>query len=420
MSGALKFAGDVNVSEVILVSLNGQAINVLNQVVTIEVHEDMLSPFMTLSIVIRESQDFLNLLPFIGEEYIKINIVTPNLEQAIKGTFYVYKMADRVYTQDREVMYTIKAVSEEFLVDANTKITRAISGNVSESAMKLLGEGGINTKKAKNVDPTLNKNKFIANHWSPIKCLNELAESAISAQGSPSFMFYENRYGFNFRSVNNLLRQQVYQEFIKDNYSRKENSGSTSSTKDPSQDYKRVISVDMNTITNYIEDIKSGQLKSKMISYDILTKKYAVKNYSIKKDPNSFVLLNKSLPYSRFAIANASALVINQPKYYNNFSTYSDTTNSATIQKRLSFFKNLEKHKIEIEVLGRTDYTVGQVIYLELPKVTQITKEDTESKDMMLSGKYLVTAITHYISRNQHICKMEIVKNSVMYDLEKV
>lgn len=419
-TNGLKFAGDVEISELLLISLNGQAANVLNQVVTLEIHEDILSPFMSLSLVLRESQDFMNLFPFIGEEYLQLKVKTPDIAQIISGKFYVYKMSDRTYTKEREVMYTIKAISQEFLTESNVKLSKPISGNIGESALRLLGSEGLNTSKAKNIDATLNKTKFIANFWSPVQCLSMLTTSAISVYGSPSYMFYENRQGFNFKSINNLLRQSTYQTFTKDNYSRKESSFDTSSTKDPAEDYKRIMSIDIPVVTDYIEDIQSGQLKSRLVSYDIVTKKYTVKDYSIKKDPGSFVLLNKSLPYSKYSISNAASTMINMPKYYNNFDTYSDVTNSSTIQKRLSFFKNLEKHKIEIEVLGRVDYTIGQIVELKLPRISQITKDDTDPYDKMLSGRYLITALTHYISRNEHTCKMEIVKNSVMFDLEKV
>lgn len=415
----LKFAGDVEVGVANLISLNGQAANIINQIVTIEIYEDLLSPFISLSITLKESQDFMNLFPFIGEEYLVIDIATPGIQQKISGKFYVYKMVDRTYTSEREVLYTIKGISEEFLTDVNTKVTKSIEGNIAESALKVFTENYPTSKKPKNIDPTVNRIKFVPNYWSPVECLNHLAKHAVSQFGSPSFLYFENRQGLNFVSINNLLRQKPYQEFVKDNFSRDNVGNATSSVVDPTEDYKRIIDIDMNVISNYIDDVTSGQIKSRLVSHDILTKRYSVQDYSIKKDPNKFVLLNKSLPYSKYSMANSAATMIYRPKYYNNFDGHADTTDSKIIQKRLSFFKNLEKHKLELEVIGRSDYTVGQVISLELPKVAQITKDDPEHRDLMLSGNYLVTAITHYINRAKHVCKMEIVKNSVLFDLEK-
>ena len=83
----------------------------------------------------------------------------------------------------------------------------------------------------------------------------------------------------------------------------------------------------------------------------------------------------------------------------------------------MSFFQGLNKYKVNIEVLGRTDYTVGQVVELYIPKATQITKEDPDPRDMILSGNYLVSAISHVINRENHTCNIELIKNSVLVNL---
>jgi hypothetical protein len=420
MKRELKFAGDVQINSIILVSLNGQTANIENQVVSIEVYEDMLSPFTTLSLVIKDSLDFINLFPFVGEEYLKVDIVTPGMDKRIKGKFYIYKIVDRMYMKDREVIYTIRAASEEFLTNINTKITKPLTGKISDTVTMLMGREGLNTEKSYFIEETSNKTKMTANFWDPVRCVNALAQRAVSVYGSPSYMFFEGRNGFMFKSINTLLTEPVYTSFTKDNYSRKENAMDTSSTMDVEQDYKRITNIDIPVLNNYIDDIQSGQIKSRIISHDMLTKKYTVKDYSVKKDPNAFVLINKSLPYSKYAIANASSKILNVPKYYGVHNGFGDTGNTQSLQRRMSFFKNLEKYKVQIEVAGRTDYTVGMIVDLNIPKISQITKEDADTRDLIISGKYLVSAMTHYISRSQHTCKMELVKNSLIFDLGEV
>ena len=61
----IRFAGDVQIIEVQINSLNGQIANVTAQVELIEIFEDLFSPFITVSIVMRESIDYINLFPFV-------------------------------------------------------------------------------------------------------------------------------------------------------------------------------------------------------------------------------------------------------------------------------------------------------------------------------------------------------------------
>lgn len=419
-STTLKFAGDVSFNELQIVSLNGQSANILSQVMAIEVYEDLFSSFTTLNVTLRESVDYINLFPFVGEEYLDIDIDTPTMNSPIKGRFYIYKITDRQHTSDREVVYCIMCVSIEFLNDANIKISKAIGGNIAESAAMLLGKDGLNTKKKINIEKTSNTTKFVSNFWSPVKCLNYLTTMAISSMDSPSYLFYENRDGFNFRSINDLLQLSSKHTFVKDNYVRTmQNSNTNSSIMDPTEDYKRVLDIRIPVLTDYMSNIQSGQIKSRMITHDILTKKYTLKDYSLKKDGKPHNLLNQNPGYSKYSISNAASTMVVVPKYYNSFTNYTDTSTAKTTQKRMSFFENLQKFKLSIDVIGRTDYTVGQVVQLTVPRVTQITKTDTDTNDPILSGRYLISAICHTINRETHSCTIELIKNSSLTNLSK-
>jgi hypothetical protein len=416
-NSALRFAGDVQLKQILLSSLNGQVANITNQVVLIEIYEDLFSSFTSLSIVVRESVDYINLFPFVGEEYIDIDIVTPTMEQHIKGRFYIYKIVDREYTSEREVAYTIKCISEEFITDANTKISKTFSGSISEIAFKIFGKDGLNTQKKLNVETTGNTTKITSNFWTPTKCLNYLASAATNAIGSPTYLFYENRDGFNFRSIDSLLSAQPYHTFIKDNYTRTPIGNSSESIKDPKEDYKRILEFSVPVLTDYITEIQSGRLKSRLVTHDIVTKKYTVRDYSVKKDPSPPTLLNPNPAYSKYGNANNASTMLFLPKYYANFTNFADVTNAKTTQKRMSFFQGLNKYKINIQVFGRTDYTIGQVVEVNVPKVTQITKNDSDTRDKILSGNYLVSAISHVINRENHTCNIELIKNSVLINL---
>jgi hypothetical protein len=74
-----------------------------------------------------------------------------------------------------------------------------------------------------------------------------------------------------------------------------------------------------------------------------------------------------------------------------------------------------------MEVFGRTDYTVGQKVYVEVPKPTVITSKDQANTDKntgfidtAYSGNYLITAINHIINREKHTCVIELSKESMM------
>lgn len=129
--------------------------------------------------------------------------------------------------------------------------------------------------------------------------------------------------------------------------------------------------------------------------------------------------LNKYPINSDKATFRSNSLIINKPKYYGNFNAFGDVTNSRIFQERLSLIKMAEANKVMITVPGRTDYTVGQKVYLNLTKIEPFSKTDSDITDKMFSGNYLISAINHYIDRDKHEANMELIKESSMMDMNK-
>jgi hypothetical protein len=413
---SLRAAGDVQINEITIYSLNGQTANITNQVEMIQVYEDLFSSFISVSITLVESVDYLNLFPFCGEEFVTIDIDTPSLNSPLKGKFYITKIDGYTRVKEREAGYVLRCVSEEWFTDANKKLNTAFKGNISDIVQKILSKDFLATKKKANVERTLNTTKFIANFWSPSKCINYACTSAVNVNNSPSFIFFENRAGFNFISIESLIKAGPKFNFIKDNYSR--TLTSDSSVIDINEDFKRILEFDVPVLTDYIQDIEGGRIKSKMITHDITTKRYSAIDYSAKTDTKDQALLNKYPSFSKRAIASTSSNIFYLPRYASNFSNYLDVTNAKTIQRRMSTLQQLKKYTVNMQVNGRTDYTVGMVVDVFIPKATQVTKED-DQKDLILSGNYLVSAINHTIVRGKHLCNMELIKNSILINLDK-
>jgi hypothetical protein len=116
-----------------------------------------------------------------------------------------------------------------------------------------------------------------------------------------------------------------------------------------------------------------------------------------------------------------TARVINEPRAFNTFTDKGDTSNFKMVQRRISEILQSDDFSVEINVPGRTDYTVGQVVRITLMQTEPMKKTDTnkESLDMVFSGRYLVSGINHYITREKHECSMELVKDSYITNFSK-
>ena len=417
-------AGDINIEQIQITTAQGFYQDITNQVMGLQIFEDLFAPFITGTIEIRDSLDLMNVFPFNGEEYLELKLSTPSLEKGrIDEKFYIYKMSNRNMVGDRATIYTLHFISTYAIVDLNKKISKTFGGKCSDIARQLITDKTHGLEVTKNViiEETSNATKYISNFWSPVKNINNVVETAVNQSGAGSYVFYEDRYGFNFVSLESLYTKVVFQSFVYDSYVRDNtNSNDTQTVKNVTEDYKRIRSITVPTVYDYIERVRSGMFASRMYTYDYTTKRFENKNYNSLdhfKDQNH---LNDYPLISNKALYSEQAFMIKVPKYYGNFMNFGDSTNANSIQNRISLLSQIDANKIEIVVPGRLDYTVGLKIDIILYKIEPNTKEDTEVVDEMLSGSYLISSINHYINRNAHECTFELIKESLIVDLNRI
>jgi hypothetical protein len=427
-SRQLKFAGDINVESVSIRSLiTGKKFNVAHQLATIHIYEDMFSPFITGSLIFVESLDFANNFPFVGEEVVELKVFTPTLDQLsdnsgiIQGTFYIYKMADREQIAEKNCVYQLHFVSIEAITDINTKLSKGFDGVISDIATKLLkDENALATKKHITVEATGNKTKYVSNFWSPIKNINYITELAVTTEKLPTYVFFENRNGFNFVSLDLLNSQKPVQEFEYNNSSQVIDP-TGGSKRNIQLDYKRITEFHIPVSHDYMDKVTSGAYGSTMIFSDLTTKQYFNLKYSMFENPDKQTHLNKYPLASKNVFTTYRAAMFNDSIQTGLFTNYTDVSNVRNRQQRISRIKLAEANKIQIIVPGRTDYTVGQTVYLKIFKSEPIRKEDSEDEilDNIISGNYLISSINHEIDRQKHECHIELIKDTLMINLDK-
>lgn len=418
-SNPIRFAGDVSIEKVKIITSKGVYQNIAAQVITIQVYEDIFSPFISGSLIIKDSLDLVNTFPFIGEEFLELDIVTPSLERGnITGKFYIYKMTDREIIGDRTVAYQLHFISAEAIVDTNKKLSKVFSGKISDLVKNFVTDkvDGLESEKNVYVEPTSNNIKYISNYWSPVTNLMMLADNASNRNKVPNYVFFENRDGFYFVSLDSLYSTDVYQSFVYDKYTREiRNDGS--SVKNIGEDYKRISSITIPIGFDYLDRISSGMLSSRMNTYDVTRKMYSSKIYNAFSNFARQKHLNKFPINTDSVIFRANSHMIRKNKSYGTFNGFGDVSDAPIAQERISLMKLATSNRLTITVPGRADYTVGQKVSVTLNKMQPLTKEESDITDKMFSGNYLIAAINHYVDREGHQCHMELIKESSILDM---
>ena len=421
MNTNVKKAGDVLVKYITIQNASGIGYNITPQVFTIELYEEMNVPVITGKVFIKDGQNLTNVFPLIGNEVIDISFITPGLEddQGYTKTFFVYGCSEKI-KQDRISYYELKIVSVEAAKDKIIKISKKFTGNAADIVKQILcGQNFLNVSKQDVgvIENSVNSIEFISNWWSPFKCIKYVTDRSVNTNNSPSFVFFQNKHGYSFLSLDSLFADSVIkQTFYKNNDATQANEGVNSTSNiDVLRDYQTILDMRINSGFDYFDRIQNGFYGGEVVGFDCATAQYTHTAVERFFDEDSH--LNKHSPITDVRVGGSSGNITLVPYHSCTFDDY--YANDLKVRtSRSIFMSRLNGTKMTIRVHGRSDYNIGQVVTIMIPKDQQITK-DENPYDMLISGNYLIVAVNHSVSvtGKRHECIIELVKDSYAVDI---
>jgi hypothetical protein len=424
MKEQLTYAGQYDLITADILQPGGFALDVRDQIQLITIYEDLFSPLMSGNMVMLDTADLPNLFGQSGTDLLRLKIKTPTLDKskAIDRLFHIYRLSDREQTNERSLSYVYHFVAAESLLDSNKTVSKTFRGKAETTVEKIIKKE-IGTEVPLNADPTINEFTYTSNHWSPLKNIVYCTEHAVSNEDkTPDIIFYENRDGFNLKSLTKLCKEKPIASFTSDDslsqiVSDGVNAGDV--VKNLEVDYANISMVYAGTYYDYLKAKSVGTFSTRMFSYDMTSKKFDDKTYNTNMDTRK--KLNEMSFYKADLIDNSyiggnSTIHVNQSHHYKVYDNTKEVSDFATKQQRISILRQLQIHKIEITVFGRTDYTVGKTVVVSINSLRQFdrTNSDKDIFDNVLSGKYIVSAIAHRFTRSgKHECTLELSRDTI-------
>lgn len=389
-------------------------------------YEDIYSNFITGDILVNDSAGFLDIWGFNGNEYLTLSFSKPDYDTKIEKTFRVYKISDRMLTKDQNENYRLNFCSEESVLSEQYRISKSYRNKKISDIVKdiLKNELLVHSTKLNdsNIEETKGVRNLIAPNKKPLETLNWLTSQSVSNKmGNGSFyLFFENFYGFNFKSMQTLFNGEIYATY---NYEPK-NIG-----QDVNVDFRNVISYDVISNFDTLKSINSGTYSNRLLTIDTIRQTYKVIDFDYDKFFSSANKLNKNKIMSdaknrkKDALNNTPNSVLRVATTNTGQSTYNsyikanqpdikDVNIEEIIPNRISQIAQLNTIKYNLTVPGDPFLTVGKIIEFNLPSVR--TDANGRVLDSLYSGKYLVTALKHHIDvENRFYTVIEVSKESL-------
>lgn len=429
VDGAIASPKGFLIEEALLTANNGSQFNIKNYIQDIKITESIYRSSITAAIYLLDSVNLVDRLKYAGNE--KINLLIQRRElpsgdlKKYEIELYVAEVKDYSKNKPGTSTYTLMCVSKHAYINNVKVLKRSFSGTIGDLIQKIV-KNDLSTKSHFINKSSKGLIKGIYPRLRPLSAISWLLKH--SYEDSTPFFFYETlANGITFDSYKNMLDKEVIDEY--NNFPNFKSDKITDPKKVYEEERKKIVKLNSNmNISKYIASSK-GAFGSQLHKIDIFNKTYEKIGYNYSK----MLKLNDNEPIiDAIEVGGRKLKDWNEGKNYFislNTGAYDSHDNyhkpsDSTILKAEAYLANMDSIVQEIIIPGDFNMESGSLIDLNILKSADITEEqlegETDLRDSILSGKHLVTSITHKFSSEGYFMTVTAKKDSFIKPLTEI
>ena len=424
--------------------IGGDKKDIRDLVADFEYHEAIESPFIRCDFTILDAVDFNKALQ--GGEKISVEIETDSSKgQPMKFTNKVWKIGS-IIKSERGQMYILHTVSPEMFENELNKVFEAFGPEsnkdkpniprfICEKYLKAKDSGKL---KSENFEDH-SKITFISPSWKPVDAIAYLSDKVTrkgSSKGSATqsgYLFFENKRGFQFRSIDGLAEGNASKGEWKYTYIQQ-----GSAPKD--NGYYVIESIQYPDKVDHLKSMRLGTYKSIAIGISIsepTNNRLTDSGTSGKTAPGGTIYPPKIITFQE-VFKKASKIeklppykvpdyidkasptrqkirilpgLKNQQELGKKEGTDADNDTMAVAEYAAARYNLLRTIQLTIVIPGNSALTVGDIINLSIPASQQEDKRVKE--DAKFSGRYLIAALSHTFKMEGVTTKLILIRDSI-------
>ncbi len=411
-------------------SLDGRKIDITNSILSVDYFEDILSPSIYMVATCINKYSIVTGLPIRGGEKVEVDLGTGLGDFKFLGegeSLRVYKVSGEEGTKFAE-NFTLMITTQEYFNNEISRCYRKYTGKISESVKDVLTNDLKTTKFLdENIEESANAYKYFGSMRKPFSVLEWICPKALSSRGGESdpdpnasvdeqakgtmgFFFYENKDGFNFKSIDKLteLQGNAREESVfKYNY-----TGAVIKSDDSSNNFK-ILDYAFDRNIDVRSSLRFGMFKNHTFLYNIDDNQVTVYNYDIKEEIGNKKMSKQDGISVAPELTEYPSRIIVRMTDNGIMSSGGGTENSgrtpADMAKSTARYNLLFTQSLNILIPCNVNLKVGDVIHCEISEMNsgRSTEPDTE-----ISGRYLIRELRHHFSQGQNTTSLKLMRDS--------
>ena len=424
---------------------SSRTVDVRAGIIGIQYYEDIFSPTITAKIKIvnaggaiapkdgrsADKQSIYNGLPLRGGEKLELTIAgntnkNPGLDF---DDLYVASITDVLAETQRE-SFTLNLVSKEAIFNEVSRVKKRYSGNILDSVRLILQ----NVLKTNNFDidkfdKVANSYDFIGNMRKPFLTLVWLASKCAPtiANESAGFVFYQTQDGFQFKSIDNLIKKKPKATYV---YS--EATEAYDSNERKVNNERKILNYIVERNQNLIEKLRFGTFSSERHFFNPLTFSFTRKDtYGENRYKGQVKKLGSSSPLSLPVIEGFNKNFGETPsrivsgifdvgavtgKDVIRDINYKNADPTKYQSQALMRYNTLLLQTLSVTVESNTNLRAGDVIECLFPKIANSKKYEFDDET---SGLYMIKELCHYFDTTGSYTSMKLVRDNFGINTEE-
>jgi hypothetical protein len=400
MSQTYVRSDDIKISTLLLSNYDGSKnYDMSAQCIAFNIYEDIMFPVTRADFIIVDSVNILMGFPIIGEEYITAEFANPGIDITTSYTFQIKNVAQQhVVPGAKTRTYVLKCVSEEFITSAQQFVTTPYSGN-TDDIIRDVCQKYLQTQKSINiVDPTKGSHNNLVSRIRPLQLIDFYRKRAVSQlYKSSSYVFFENKRGFNFCTIEYL------QDQLQNNVNDKIFFYDTAQLSDAkNMNSRSIISMQQIGQNDNTTKLAQGALHNQVKRFDLFTGKVATTIYKNLEQQSNFKFatdkptgLNTTTFENDYGSNPAKSLLLPHSSHLpENFI-------DSVLGFKHSYISKLSQNIFRAYVFGDVGLTAGDIITVNVPSPVGSTSGSTDDVDNRLyAGNFLVSKVRHIVNNS--------------------
>lgn len=394
--------GQYALSAISIINYAGKAIDIKSSMVEMDIQSDLFNTCLHGTITIKDSGDFQQNVPLVGEEQLIITYQMDKESNKIEKTFYIYNLVDKIKRGEDSFEYKLNFCSIELLNNRATTLSESFFKSSPDSIVKKC-LSRISNKNI-NIEESANTIDYIAPSISPFEVINYMTSRTISKKypNTGTYVFYEDMKEFNFKTIDSLIVAPPVATY-EFNHKNQTNTSIES-------EFYSVTKWEVTQHYDVLDSLNKGAYGVTTRILDPFTRDYGVKTFDVlnvddyKKIEHIDKDVKNSLHTSKFKFTTASSAFIKFRMVYGN----EDKEN--IMGARYSQINRITNgYKMVAQIPGNDDLKTGDIITLNY---LNHSKDEKNSMDLFLQGNYIIVAMRHFYTPSEYHIALELVKDA--------